>query len=540
MDQPFKLSDPIEEFIVAVEAEVQRKSQLKLKKKEVSDEEANQIAYWYEKIRAAIDYREDHLLRRTAARRILKRICIFEGRTSGIADTLLKELIMGGYLKKEDLDEEKLAAVDKIMQKYSYAFTLTGGSIPLADSKSSEKRRWLTTLASFEIEEILYPATERRALVTAMYKLLAPRVVIENQNVPEPQKNVHVYMAVYRSLAKADRAMAASELFRVYFPDWFAEPNQSRIAEIVNNLDRIAASIYAEARGVLANKIFHAIKKQAYFSQILLEVTTDNPEDIRGVVAQEYILRDFVKKKVAENNDRVYKKLQKRISRGIVYIFLTKMLFALLVEVPFERFMDGKINYVALATNLIFPPLFMAFLAKSARFPDAANTEAIVEGVENLVYDDPAKDEIKKISVGSSLEGFSDNALNTIYFFVFSAVFGLLIYILHALHFDYVSGGIFLIFMCTVSFFGALIRQSVRELSVRKEKESIGSLFFDTMLLPFVRFGRWIATNFSRINFFMFILDVIIEAPFRMIIRLFEAWIVFLRKKREEIDQQFG
>lgn len=540
MDQPFKLSDPIEEFLTVVDAEVQKKSQLQQKKKVLTEEEANQIAYWYEKIRAAIDYREDHLLRRTAARRILKRIFIFEGRTKGIADMLLKELIMGGYLKKEDLDEDKLVVIDKVLEKYSYAFTLTGGNLPIADGKSAEKRRWLTTLASFEVEEILYPSLERRALVNAMYKLLAPRVVIEDQSVPEEQKNVHVYMAIYRSLAKADRAMAASELFRVYYPDWFGEPSQSRIAEIVNDIDRIATSIYAEVRSVMTNKIFHAIKKQTYYANILLEITTDNREDIRGVLGQEYILRDFVQKKAAENNDRVYKKLQKRISRGIIYIFLTKMVIALVVEVPVERLMEGKINYVALAINLFFPPIFMAFIAKSARFPDAANTEAIVEGVEGLVYDDPSKDEIKKISVGSPLEGFSNNVLNFIYFLVFGAVFGLLIYILRALHFDYISGAIFLIFMCTVSFFGALIRQSVRELSVTREKESIGSLFFDTMLLPFVRFGRWIATNFSRINFFMFILDVIIEAPFRMIIRLFEAWIVFLRKKREEIDHQFG
>ena len=183
----------------------------------------------------------------------------------------------------------------------------------------------------------------------------------------------------------------------------------------------------------------------------------------------------------------------------------------------------------------------MIFLAKSARLPKAENTEAIIEGIKKLVYDDPAKDEIKKIRVHPSpISGLPQKVLDFLYFFTFSLVFGGFIWLLYYFKFNFLSGAIFLFFMASVSFFGALIRQSVRDLIVIKEKEGLFSLLFDTMLLPFVRFGRFVSTNFSRVNVFMFLLDVLIEAPFKMVIRLFESWINFLKRKREEVDQQFG
>lgn len=541
-EQASKISEPIEDFIHSVEAENARRQAEKpnLAGLGAEGKEANQIAFWYEKIRTAIDYREEHLLRRAASRRILKRLFIFEGRRAGITDVLLKELVMGGYVKKEDLTESKFQLVDAALEKYCYALSLVERSFSLSDNSTAEKKRWLTTLASFEVEEILYPMPERRTLVNAMFKILSPRVDINQRSVTDQQKDFHVYIAIYRSLMKADRAMVASEIFNLYFPEWMANPAKSRIEEIMGNIDKVVATIYAQATDEITNKVFHALKKQTFFASILCEIAEENKEDIRGIVSQEYILREFVKRKVEEHYDRVNKKLQKRISRGIIYIFITKMLLALVLEVPYEKYFEGAINYTALAINLFFPPAFMVFLAKSAKFPTANSVEATISGVESLVYDTPHQDDIKKIAIRTATGGFTDSALNVLYFFVFTAVFGGLIWTLHFFDFDIVSGGIFFLFMCTVSFFGALIRQSVRDLSIVREKEGLFSLFFDTMLLPFVRFGRWLSTNFSKVNVFMFLLDVIIEAPFKMIIRLFEAWIDFLRRKREEIDQQFG
>ena len=541
MNQSIEISVSISQFLDTIEEGV---AQGRLKKTEEAPErfeEAGQIAFWYEKIRMAIDYKEDHLLRRNATRRILKRLFILESRRNDVVDLLLKELIMGGYVKKSDLNKEKFIKVNQALNKYALAITLIYKNRDFAGEKGSQARRWLLTLASSEIEEILYPTPERRALINAMYRLLAPRIDTAGYNVSEKQKNLQTYIAIYRSLAKADRAMVTSEIFRQYFPDWFERPSKQRIKEIVNHSFDIMRVIHPQATSNLASRIFYAIKKQTLYAHIIYEIAMENLADARGIISQEYLLREFVKKKMDETYERTEGKLKKRIARGIIYIFLTKMLLAVLIEIPFEKYVVGAMNYVALAINILVPPTFMVILAKSARLPGEENTEAIVKGVENLVYDDPWKDEIGKISVYPlASSGFSQKTLDVLYILVFSLVFGVLIGILLYFNFDYVSGPIFIIFMATVSFFGALIRQSIRDLVVIKEKEGVFSLLFDTMLLPFVRFGRFLSTNFSKINVFMFFLDVIVEAPFKMLIRLLESWISFLKKKREEVDQQFG
>ncbi|MBU2025957.1 MAG: hypothetical protein ABIC19_02845 [Patescibacteria group bacterium] len=541
MDQPIQLQEPIEEFLRTVEEESRKKQNKKQPLESDSQEEVGQVAFWYEKIRMAIDYREEHLLRRTASRRILKRLFLIEGRKKEIADLLLKELIMGGYVKKSDLSQEKFTKINQVLEKYAFALSLKHSTILTAPDIGKETKRWLVTLASFEIEEILYPEPERRALINAVYKLLAPRIDTGSRRITEKQKNLQTHIAIYRSLAKADRAMVVSEVFRIYFPDWFENPSIQRIKAIVANASQITKITHNQATNMLASRIFYSIKKQTLFAYILYEIIMASPADARGIIAQQYILREFIKDKMNEEYLRTEKKLKKRITRGIIYVFLTKMLLAILIEIPYETYFVGHFNYTALAINILFPPLFMFFLANSARVPGNDNTEAVIDGINKLIYDDPQKDEIKKIRVFPSyVSGLPQKALDLVYFFSFSLVFGFFIALLYFFKFDFVSGAIFIIFMGTVSFFGALIRQSVRDLIVIKEKEGIGSLIFDTLLLPSVRFGRFLSTNFSRVNVFMFLLDVIIEAPFKMVIRLFESWVNFLKRKREEVDQQFG
>ncbi|MBD3244692.1 MAG: hypothetical protein GF335_01730 [Candidatus Moranbacteria bacterium] len=541
MPDSIPISKSIEEFIRVVERQSSQSSKRKSHTLE-QKEETDQIAFWYEKIRIAIDYREEHLLRRTASRRILKRLFLLEGRRREVADVLLRELIMGGYVKKSELSEEKFIQIDKALNKYAYVFIKSYQRSFLAhlDMKGLDLRRFFLSIASFEVEEILYPSYERRALINSMYEILAPRINTVQFRISEKQKNLQTYIAIYRSLARADRAMVVSEVFRIYFPGWFNNPSQEEIDLIMKDSDEIIESVRKQAKNALASRIFYAIKKQTLFAHILYEIAMENPRDIEGIVKQDYLLSEFVKEKMEEEYKRVKEKLGRRLRRGLIYIFITKMLIALLIEVPFEKYFLGKIHYTALGVNVLLPPVFMAFLASSARLPKEQNTQAVIEGVQNLVYDNPKIDEIGRINViPQSYSKISEKILGLIYLLIFGATFGAVIWLLVYLDFNILSAAIFLVFMGTVSFFGALIRQTVRDLVVIKEKEGLISLFFDTMLLPFVRFGRWLSTNFSRVNVFIFLLDVLIEAPFKMVVRLFQSWIDFLKRKREEVDQQF-
>lgn len=85
------------------------------------------MSFYYEKIRNAVHYSEEHLLRKDAIFRILKRQLVIEGTvrlvraedSRTLAQHLLIELIRAGYLPNNVLPETKIEEVAKIINKYT-------------------------------------------------------------------------------------------------------------------------------------------------------------------------------------------------------------------------------------------------------------------------------------------------------------------------------------------------------------------------------------------------------------------------------------
>jgi hypothetical protein len=121
------------------------------------------------------------------------------------------------------------------------------------------------------------------------------------------------------------------------------------------------------------------------------------------------------------------------------------------------------------------------------------------------------------------------------YTILYIVVFGSIIYFLNQLDFNLISGAIFLFFLTAVSFFAIRIRNTAKELRVVKKKEGIISFFINFFALPIVAVGRWMSTKFKKINLFAFVMDFIIEAPFKLFVSAFEDWLGFIREKKEEV-----
>ena len=97
---------------------------------------------------------------------------------------------------------------------------------------------------------------------------------------------------------------------------------------------------------------------------------------------------------------------------------------------------------------------------------------------------------------------------------------------------------LFLLFLSLVTFFGLKVRQGANELLVMDDHPGIISAFFTFLFIPIIRAGRWISVKFSKINVFVFFFDMFIEAPFKLIIDVFEDWSTYIKEKREEIYDQ--
>jgi hypothetical protein len=126
----------------------------------------SRMASFYEKIRNAIDYRDEHLLRKNAIERILKRLLTL-GRRDRIAKHLIYELIQARYLPNDRIPESREGDVQRIIERYLLLIEKLPPGPKLTDR--AKITRWFLSLASVEIEEVLWRFTARCSSPTSPF-----------------------------------------------------------------------------------------------------------------------------------------------------------------------------------------------------------------------------------------------------------------------------------------------------------------------------------------------------------------------------------
>ena len=112
------------------------------------DEVAAKVASFYEKIRGVVDWREEHLLRKTAIERILKRRMLLKTQED-FAEPFLQELIRGGHFPNEQIPVTKIQEVQEIVAKYLYL--LEHSPQEGTEKVLAELQMWLFSIAASEI-----------------------------------------------------------------------------------------------------------------------------------------------------------------------------------------------------------------------------------------------------------------------------------------------------------------------------------------------------------------------------------------------------
>jgi hypothetical protein len=230
-------------------------------------------------------------------------------------------------------------------------------------------------------------------------------------------------------------------------------------------------------------------------------------------------------------------KIFRSVVRSIIYVFITKMIIALILELPADRLLaaGGPVNYTPLFINLIVPPLILLFIGITNRVPGKKNMEALQVSMEGLLYRADERNAVVKPRKPIRRSGLLTWLYRTFYTLTALIVFGMLIVGLITLNFTPFSIFIFLLFLTIVSFFGIRVRLYAKELLVVDQHENAFSVLFDFFTVPVLQAGRWIAMRAPKINVLIFFFDVIIEAPFKAFLEAMEGFFGFLREKREEI-----
>jgi len=555
-----EVSQPIKDFLKVFQEETAKFEEISEEKKEekIETEEASEsIALFYEKIRRLIEYKDDHLIKRSAIQRILKRNLIIEWRQSDFTGQFINELVMAGYLNREQAGDEAKSEVARIIGKYQALFK---------NLYNIELRRWLVGVASCEIEELLFPQPVKKALVRALFQSLENKIVVQNEprttesrgeravvrgENDSTDREIQIYLASLRSLVKVDNVTLGFVLLKIYLPEWF-QKNTKKKSYSTRELFLLKKKIEKKLASPLMFRIAVAIKRTALYFNIFYETTLRNAGKAGAITEDPEALRFAVQLTCGQIYDQEMKRFKKRVRRSLAFLVITKVLLAIFLEYPYAKYVLGNVVWLPIYINLLFPPLFLVLLSATVSKPDSKNSALIAEGVEGAVYNSGKNKE--KIIVKTSLprttasgwqmwlpvmrgekKSFSAIFLDLFFFLTFGLSFGLAVWVLHFLKFDLPAILIFLFLASVVSFFSALVRQPIRDLAVMKEREGLITTLLDTLFLPFVRIGKWMTENFSKVNIFLFILDVFIEAPFKVFVRFVQNWAGFIRKKKEEM-----
>ncbi len=495
---------------------------------------SSKIAFLYEKLRNSVDYKEDHLLRKTAIERILKRRLTTEKNELDVAKFLIYELIRARYLPNDKIPKKRIDGVKQIIEKY----TLLINNFPEQKDEKNDNSDylfdWTVGVAACEIEEKIAPYKRENALVEFAKDVIDKKLNVPENLLGEEDKKIQINIALLRNLTKSDVSLIRYRLFEINHPEWFFAPSEELIRKMSENILSTINVIEKQTSHPLSENFSRFIRKNLAYFTIFEDVITRNAGNIDKIFVHHLHIEDAIKEACIKKYKQAKIKLKRAATRSIVYIFITKVALAVAIELPFDKYIIGHINYFALGVNILFPPLLMLLVVVTIKVPSKKNTAAIVEGLKEMIYGNYRENPfVMKGALHSS--SFFHKMFRLFYAFIFIASFGIIIFVLQRLNFNVMSIGLFLFFLSVVSYFGVRIRQSARELVVIKRKEGIVTFATDLFSIPILRMGQWLSTKLSNINVFAFVLDFIIEAPFKTFIEIFEEWINYIKEERDKI-----
>jgi hypothetical protein len=490
---------------------------------------ASNLAVVYESARNAVEFRAEHLIRQGAINRILKRRLFLNQSSDKLASLLVKELLWGHYIKDGGVPISKIEKVAGIIDKYRQAKSQLHHGL-VNSSKDQRFIDWLLGLASCEIEENLIFDPIPQILSNYVYESLSKRIDFPENN-PET-KSIQVYIAVERGFSQNNEIFISYRLLKNFFPEWVKEDTEFT-PELYGKLVSIYERINNELNYPLKEALKRAVGKLTPPFNLIRELIREYPNDVERIIKDKTLLEETALEVLEEKYRDTGERLQRASTRSIIYIFLTKMILGLLLELPFDAFL-GRTNFMALGINTLFPPVLMFLLNINLRTPDEENSRKMIAKIEDYFY--KTKDHQIVDVDGAKPKRAFEGAFYFIYIVTFILVFGLIIWGLRSLHFNIVSQIIFLFFLSVVSFFAYRVRGIAKDYVLQEEgKEGLSSSFLSFVFLPIIKVGQWLSVQISNLNVLSIIFDFIIEAPLKAFLEVIEEWIHFVNTKQEEI-----
>ncbi len=506
------------------------------------DEVASKVAAFYEHIRTIVDWKEEHLMRRSAIIRKLKRRFLnlelnnFSA-DEEIAEPLVLELIRGGHFPNDNIEESKIADVKNIINKY--VFILKNSPENKKGKAGLQFYNWLLEIAACEIEETLAPCIKETALINYMFDLMKEKIrvnedIFKRGFLKEDGKDMQIYIAIQQALFKFDKPIISYNLIKYKYPEW-KKSDDDLILKFAQNICKIWKKIEKDLLHPL-NKKFYAICEKYDTPYLLLgdilsqKNAIEAGREIQEPPVFEQLLRSAYVKRLST--------LKARLSRAAIYstisIFVTKVLSLVILEIILSKILTGHFNVMTLVVDILLPTFLMFILVITIRPPSDKNLSLVIIEAMKIIYQNEKKDTYE-IKIHKKRGLATRVVISLVYLLGACTSFGFIFWIFYFFKFPISSIIINFIFIALILFAGMAIRKRAQELTIEDDREGFFSFLYDILFLPVAGVGRWLSNKWKKYNAIAAFFNALIDMPFSVFVEFLEKWRYFIKEKKEEI-----
>ncbi|PID31760.1 hypothetical protein CR970_04050 [Candidatus Saccharibacteria bacterium] len=474
----------------------------------------------YEQLRNSAEYTEEHLLLQHAIRRFYARELFLaeQPRTQDIGQELVIELTHAGYLQRDSVSmataEQLSRMADEAMRRY--------GQLRQSHVRREDASEWLLSVLAVESDGLLNPNRLGHAVASVAFLhflRLFPREQYAPA-IPREEYELSLFMAIYLALLKTDVATARTELLR-------AQPNHADIS--TKEYIALNRMVDAAAKADLTARFRRVVIKQGAPLRIVYAMTKDRP-DLPALLSSREHFMDAYSDQVAREYSGIKRHIGKGIIKSIVFLFVTKVIIGIGIEIPYDILLHGRIEYLPLVINTLTPPAYMALLGLGLTAPARSSAAELRRYIENVLFGDAQPQRYTRLYPKRM------SPLGTIVFgtMLMLPLF-ITIFILNQLGFNIMQMIIFFVFLSTASFLGFRLSGMIRELELTAPQTGLFGSLRNFFYLPFIQAGQWLSGKYARLNIVGRILDIAIELPLKTLLRLVRQWVRFVNEKREDI-----
>lgn len=468
----------------------------------------------YEQFRNAAEYTEEHLLLQRAIRRYYKRLFLPQDRAqlSHSGEELVVELTLAGYLANDTIPVSSLSAIDQLASLYFDAYMHLHAA-------NRSNNAWTLDVLAVRVEEILQDQLEEKVFAQLCFDHFSSTIdMTKFRGEKTIDAEAALFVATHRALLYSGDATIRASLLDRY------QQTPATLDEYIAVNRQIDLLFEAD----ITDKLYRVVTRRGAPLRVFRRML-DEHEDIGKLLQNKPQFLASFEDQANKEYDNIAHRINRGIIKSVVFLIITKVIVGLAIEVPYDYAVHDGIVWLPLIINLLFPPLYMILLRLTLALPGYANTAALVDRIEAIMYGQPNQYIARRHNTRLS------TAFNVVYAAVVIGVFALASWWLITLGFSIVHLFIFFIFLSTASFLGFRLSRMVRDIEVVDADHNGITFIRDMLYMPFVIVGRWLSEKYAKVNVVATLLDMLIELPLKTVLRLIRQWSAFINTKKDEL-----